>query len=88
MFGNFIYLIIALLIYTTYPPSEDTNFSPVETLVLFLFLILLFSFITWMQFHRLEKRISALEQKLSKKNEVLSELMEEHITLKKSLGEL
>ena len=37
---------------------------------------------------RLEKRISALEQKLNKKNEVLSELMEEHVALKKSLGEL
>ena len=37
---------------------------------------------------RLEKRISALEQKLNRKNEVLSELMEEHVALKKSLGEL
>jgi transposase-like protein len=36
----------------------------------------------------LEKRISALEQKLNRKNEVLSELMEEHVALKKSLGEL
>lgn len=37
---------------------------------------------------RMQKRISALEQKLNKKNEVLSELMEEHVSLKKSLGEL
>ena len=35
-----------------------------------------------------DKKIDALEHKLSKKNEVLSELMEEHIALKKSLGEL
>ena len=35
-----------------------------------------------------EKRIQALEQKLQTKNEVLSELMEEHVKLKKSLGEL
>ena len=35
-----------------------------------------------------EKKIDALEHKLSKKNEVLSELMEEHIALKKSLGEI
>ncbi|MBC8317051.1 MAG: transposase [Desulfobulbaceae bacterium] len=35
-----------------------------------------------------EKRIKALEQKLQVKNEVLSELMEEHVKLKKSLGEL
>jgi transposase len=35
-----------------------------------------------------EKRIAQLEAKLKKKNEVLSELMEEHIALKKELGEL
>ena len=35
---------------------------------------------------RLEKKISQLEQKLTQKNEVLSELMEEHVVLKKSLG--
>ncbi len=35
-----------------------------------------------------EKRIQKLEAKLQTKNEVLSELMEEHIQLKKDLGEL
>jgi len=34
------------------------------------------------------KRIQALEKKLQTKNEVLSEIMEEHVKLKKSLGEL
>jgi len=34
-----------------------------------------------------EKQISALEQRLQRKHEVLSELMEEHIRLKKELGE-
>lgn len=34
------------------------------------------------------KKIEALEKKLQTKNEVLSELMEEHVKLKKSLGEL
>lgn len=33
-------------------------------------------------------RIEALEAKVRKKDEVLGELMEEHIALKKSLGEL
>lgn len=33
-------------------------------------------------------RIQQLEQKLQRKHEVLSELMEEHIKLKKDLGEL
>ena len=37
---------------------------------------------------KLEKKIKELEQKLVTKNEVLSELMEEHIALKKSLGEV
>jgi len=35
----------------------------------------------------LERKVSALEEKLARKNEVLSELMEEHVALKKSLGE-
>ena len=35
-----------------------------------------------------QKRIQQLEQKLQKKNEVVSELMEEHVKLKKELGEL
>jgi transposase-like protein len=35
-----------------------------------------------------KQRIAALEGKLQAKNEVLSELMEEHVALKKSLGEL
>ena len=35
-----------------------------------------------------EQRIQQLELKLRRKNEVLSELMEEHIQLKKELGEL
>ncbi len=37
---------------------------------------------------KLEKKVSALENKLVKKNEVLSELMEEHVALKKNLGEI
>lgn len=35
---------------------------------------------------QLEKKIAVLEAKLSQKNEVLSEVMEEHLRLKKSLG--
>lgn len=35
----------------------------------------------------LERTVAALEQKLTRKNEVLSELMEEHVKLKKELGE-
>ena len=33
------------------------------------------------------EKIAGLEEKIAKKNEVLSELMEEHVNLKKELGE-
>jgi len=36
----------------------------------------------------LEHKVTTLEEKLTVKNEVLSELMEEHIALKKRLGGL
>lgn len=35
-----------------------------------------------------EAKVEVLEAKLRRKDEVLSELMEEHVALKKSLGEL
>ena len=38
--------------------------------------------------NKLERKVSNLQQKLTQKNEVLSELMEEHIKLKKNLGEI
>jgi transposase len=34
-----------------------------------------------------DRKISFLEEKLQRKNEVLAELMEEHVQLKKELGE-
>ncbi len=37
---------------------------------------------------RLSRKVTELEQKLARKNEVLAELMEEHVALKKSVGEL
>jgi hypothetical protein len=35
-----------------------------------------------------DRKIEALEAKLTRKNEVLAELMEEHTQLKKNLGEI
>ena len=35
----------------------------------------------------LERKVEALEAKLARKDSVLAELMEEHVALKKSLGE-
>jgi uncharacterized membrane protein len=55
MFGNFIYLIIALLIYLTYPPTKETNFSAVESFTLGACLTLLFVFFTQFQFKRLDR---------------------------------
>ena len=57
MFSNFIYFIVVLLIYSTYQPSENTNFTAPETLFLFVCLIVIFAAITWIQFHRVEKQI-------------------------------
>ena len=37
---------------------------------------------------KLERRIDALEQKLAHKDAVIAEIMEDHIKLKKELGEL
>ena len=37
---------------------------------------------------KLEKRVADLESRLSRKHEVLSELMEEHVALKKTWGDL
>ncbi|MDI6688168.1 MAG: M48 family metalloprotease [Desulfobacterales bacterium] len=58
MFSNFIYLIIVLLIYTTYPPSEEPNFTLLETLALFLSIIIAFIFFTSLQFRAFEKQIA------------------------------
>jgi transposase-like protein len=37
---------------------------------------------------RLEEQNAALREKLAKKDEVMAELLEEHVALKKSLGEV
>ncbi|MEJ2658028.1 MAG: M48 family metallopeptidase, partial [Desulfobacterales bacterium] len=57
MFSNFIYYIVVLLIYSTYQPSEKTNFGGLETLFLFVALIAVFSGITRLRFRRIERQI-------------------------------
>jgi Zn-dependent protease with chaperone function len=58
MFGNFLYFIVVLLIYLTYQPSEETNFSGIEALLLFVGLIVVFFYFTAFLFRRIEKRIA------------------------------
>jgi Zn-dependent protease with chaperone function len=58
MFGNFLYFIIVLLIYLTYQPSEETNFSGLEAFSLFIGLVVVFFYFTSFLFRRIEKRIA------------------------------
>lgn len=55
MFANFFYFIIALLIYSTYQPSDTSNFTAFQSLFLFLFLLVIFMAYTWRQFQRLNR---------------------------------
>jgi Zn-dependent protease with chaperone function len=58
MFANFIYFIIALLIYETYQPPPEPNFPLLQTLILFIGLLALFALTSWFQFNSLEKQTS------------------------------
>ena len=58
MFSNFIYFIIVVLIYSIYQHSGETSFPFGETLAIFLFLIILFFWLSRLMFQRLEKQIS------------------------------
>jgi Zn-dependent protease with chaperone function len=53
MFGNFIYFIVALLVYSTYQPSEQTNFPLWDTLIISISLVLLFFIFSRRQFNRI-----------------------------------
>ncbi len=55
MFDNFIYFIIVLLIYTTYQPAENPGFKAPESIFIFILLALFFTWLTKMQFKRIEK---------------------------------
>ncbi len=57
MFTNFIYFIIVLLIYSTFQPSEETNFGPVETAALFVLSTGVFAVLCRLRFSRIEKQI-------------------------------
>ncbi len=56
MFGNFLYFIVVLLIYATYPPADEPNFSAAKALFLFFVLSVLFGAFARAAFARLERR--------------------------------
>jgi len=59
MFGNFLYFIVVLLIYSTYQPSEDTGISSGEAMSFFTGLVFFFYWTTRHFFKKLEKDIVA-----------------------------
>ena len=58
MLGNFLYYIIALLIYSTYQASAETVFMPLESAFFFIILAAFFCVFTWMQFKKIERRVN------------------------------
>lgn len=57
MFGNFLYYIIALLIYSTYQPTPEPEFSGTWSALLLCILAALFFIITKWRFHRFANRM-------------------------------
>ena len=61
MFGNFIYFIVALLIYTTYQPVSEPQLGCFYSLILFLGLIAVFAVGTRMVFKSINDRIGRID---------------------------
>jgi len=57
MYGNFIYFILVLLVYSTYYPPQKSYFGGIETLVIFFSLLVVFVAATKSSFGRLSKRV-------------------------------
>lgn len=60
MFGNFIYYIIALLIYSTYQPQSDPYISAFNALLLFFSFIVFFFLFTRRQFKKIEAQVGSV----------------------------
>ena len=58
MFSNFIYFIVVLLIYATYQPAAETNFTSIDTALLFAALHILFITYNRSLFQRLQHRVT------------------------------
>jgi len=57
MFGNFIYFIVVLLIFSTYQPSDETSLSQAESFIFFIILTIFFAIFTRLLFRRLENSL-------------------------------
>ncbi len=57
MFTNFIYFIVVLLIYSTFQPTEETNFGAEETAALFVLSTVAFGALCRVRFKKIEKKI-------------------------------
>ena len=58
MFANFIYFIVALLIYSTHQPASEPTFSLPETFAYMIALTLGYALLAWVQLRRLENKLS------------------------------
>jgi Zn-dependent protease with chaperone function len=79
MYANFIYFIVALLIYATYQPAEEPNFNLGETLTYLVALSAVFALLGWAQFRRLETRLDATP--ISKRGHQFNVLLNRQIVL-------
>ncbi|MFP4193716.1 MAG: M48 family metalloprotease [Desulfobacterales bacterium] len=61
MFGNFLYFIVALLIYTTYQPAARPQLQLFDALGLFLAISAMFAVLTRMIFKKLEDRLKTTD---------------------------
>jgi len=61
MYGNFIYFVIGLLIYTTYQSPKHSNYGPIESFLIFILVFIGFASIVFFAFKKLEKTIEKPE---------------------------
>ena len=58
MYANFIYFIVALLIYTTYQPADEPYFNLAQSLVYMIALFAGYAVLGWVQFRRFTTRMN------------------------------
>ena len=79
MYANFIYFIVALLIYSTYQPADEPNFNPTETIAYLVALFGGYAILAWAQFRRFEARLNTT--RISKRSHQYNLLLNRQIVL-------